>query len=275
MQVITIGNYKGGGGKSTLAIHLAHYALEQDLRVLFIDMDPKGSSSRSLLKEFPQLEAKVSQMLEPGFKLAEFAISAGIRVIQGDKQITNFEGTGIAFARNLAAMKDDWDLCVIDTSPSASFMQVLPLSVADYVLSPVELSEWLYRDQIPFLNILKNLKAKSSLSKPKFLGLLPSRVARYSNIQSKDFNDLAANSDFRAKVFSDGQYHVPMKDCYLHTAQTGQPIWYIKDNLSVGDEVKKIKEICAAVLTEMDFSVDTGEPALSDDLAAFIAKISI
>ena len=275
MQVITIGNHKSGGGKSTLAIHLAHYALEQDLRVLFIDMDSKGNSSRSLLKEFPQLEAKVSQMLEPRFKLAEFGISAGIRVIQGDKQIANFKGTSTAFARNLEAMKDDWDLCVIDTSSTASFMRLLPLSVADYVLSPVESTEWSYKDQIPFLNILKNLKATSPLSKPNLLGLLPSRVMSSSDSQTENFDDLAANSDLQAKVFGDGQYHVPMKDCYLDAAETGQPIWYLKDNLSARDEVKNIKEICAAVLTKMDLPIDTAEPVISDELAAFMAKLSI
>lgn len=275
MKVITIGNHKSGGGKSTLAIHLAHYALEQDLRVLFIDMDSKGNSSRSLLKEFPQLEAKVSQLLEPGFKLADFAISAGIRVIQGDKQIANFKGTSTAFARNLEAMKDDWDLCVIDTTPTTSLMQTLSLSCADYALSPVELSELSYKNQIPFLNILKNLKATSPLSKPHFLGLMPSRVVSSSDSQTEDFNHLVANIDRRAKVFGDGQYHVPTKDCYVHTAETGQPIWYLKDDLSARDEVKNIKEICAAVLTKMDFPIDTAEPVISDELAAFMAKLSI
>ena len=79
----------------------------------------------------------------------------------------------------------------------------------------------------------------------------------------------------QAQVFGDGQYHVPTKDCYVHTAETGQPIWYLKDDLSARDEVKNIKEICAAVLTKMDFPIDTAEPVISDELAAFMAKLSI
>lgn len=46
MKIITVGNYKGGSGKTTSAVFLAHGFKELGLRVLLVDADPQGSASR-------------------------------------------------------------------------------------------------------------------------------------------------------------------------------------------------------------------------------------
>ena len=48
MKTLTIANQKGGVGKTTLGLHLAFNLLEQGNRVLFIDLDPQGNSSKTL-----------------------------------------------------------------------------------------------------------------------------------------------------------------------------------------------------------------------------------
>lgn len=46
MKIITVGNYKGGSGKTTSAVFLAHALRELGERVLLVDADPQGSASR-------------------------------------------------------------------------------------------------------------------------------------------------------------------------------------------------------------------------------------
>lgn len=46
MKIITVGNYKGGSGKTTSAVFLAHAFRELGHRVLLVDADPQGSATR-------------------------------------------------------------------------------------------------------------------------------------------------------------------------------------------------------------------------------------
>ena len=44
MKTLAILAQKGGSGKSTIAVHLAAYALAQNIRPALIDLDPQGLS---------------------------------------------------------------------------------------------------------------------------------------------------------------------------------------------------------------------------------------
>src|SRR6266404_6661356 len=48
MKTIVINNQKGGVGKTTLAVHLAWFMAEADLRVLVIDVDAQSNASDTL-----------------------------------------------------------------------------------------------------------------------------------------------------------------------------------------------------------------------------------
>jgi chromosome partitioning protein len=43
-MIITLQNQKGGVGKTTLSLHLAHHLTRSGSRVLVVDADPQGSA---------------------------------------------------------------------------------------------------------------------------------------------------------------------------------------------------------------------------------------
>ena len=47
-NTLTINNGKGGVGKTTTAVHIAHALTLRDLQVLLVDFDPQGQCATSL-----------------------------------------------------------------------------------------------------------------------------------------------------------------------------------------------------------------------------------
>jgi chromosome partitioning protein len=56
-MILALTNSKGGVGKSTIAVHLAAWMLEQGKKLAFVDSDVQGSSSGWLREAAPEIKA--------------------------------------------------------------------------------------------------------------------------------------------------------------------------------------------------------------------------
>lgn len=260
MKTITIANQKGGVGKSTLALHLAHFAHEQGLKVVLVDLDAQGNSSSALIKAFAQNKTLAFQLFESGFTLNP--VASGVHVFAGDESLSDIKSNTGVFAENFAKLADyGFDLCIIDTSPTASDIQIIPVFESDYVISPIELQSWSYEGAMPFLNVVANVrkqnKASRGLDRPKFLGLLPSRVWNQSKPQKEDLEKLINNPNFVQNLVLKGKAIIPNRQAYVLAGNTGLPIWSFRKNSSARSEGVNMKNICRSIIGEMNINLNS------------------
>lgn len=180
-RTITVANQKGGVGKTTSAVNLAHGLVLQGKRVLLVDLDPQGQCATILgLKSEPgAFNLLVAEA--PFTQVMRLTDRKDLMVILGDRKtstaqtVLNVQRSPITFTHSklvLPAQKDNIDFIVIDTSPSVGELQEQALWAADGVLIPCAV-DYLATDGV--YNIAQSLKRLHEEFKwqGRILGVLP------------------------------------------------------------------------------------------------------
>ena len=111
-MIITLSSLKGGTGKTSLSVHLAHAITLAGKRVILIDADPQASAS----------DWAAARDDSPPFPVIGMARDT--------------------LHRDLAAVTADYDHAVIDTPPRVSALARSAILAADLVLIPVQPSSY-------------------------------------------------------------------------------------------------------------------------------------
>lgn len=212
---ITIANQKGGVGKTTTAVSLAHGLVLRGKKVLLIDLDPQGQCATILgLKPEPgAFNLLVTEL--PMAQVIRSTDRTNLFIILGDRKtataqtVLNVQRSPISYVQSKIvpqANRDGLDYVVLDTSPSVGELQEQALWAADGVLVPCAV-DYLASDGV--FNIALTLKRlHDELNwKGRILGILPTfydSVTRESKATLQDlqkrFDNLMLPAVHRATV---------------------------------------------------------------------------
>jgi chromosome partitioning protein len=182
MKTLVLANEKGGVGKSAIACQLSYFI--HDLlkkRVLVIDLDHQGNSTRSLTKSGLATVASVHShqlLTEPIASIApgSFVLVPSNRELlklQEQKEHHNEFATNLqAFLHSIGA---SFDVAIIDTNPNPDIRVIAALVVGDYVLAPIQLNQ----EAIHGIAALRKqiVKIQHTLNTHlRFIGILPNLV---------------------------------------------------------------------------------------------------
>lgn len=230
---IAIANLKGGASKTSTAIHLAQYSALRGYRVLMVDLDAQGSATTMFglrpYSDISEAQTLAPWLYGPGPKerpnetwtgtLATAIRKTywdGLDLIGANMELYGAEfGLSGRLAREpgfrfysvlkegLATVRDDYDLIILDTPPSLSFLTANALWAADGLIVPVPPAPLDFAASVSFFRLLAELLqsidvVESSDKRFDFLGLLvskyeasnPSHVAIHDWLRAAFSNEL-------------------------------------------------------------------------------------
>jgi chromosome partitioning protein len=146
MTAITICQRKGGNGKSTSALNLAHAFAERGKRVLLIDLDDQRNATSAIGTLRPVQDTVEGLLLNEGVRAGDVAeptrwegvdliaasgnLSGVLRELEGDVGSHRVLGEKLQWAAG-------YDLCLIDTSPSLNLLVVNALCASRWAFIPL------------------------------------------------------------------------------------------------------------------------------------------
>lgn len=201
-QVIAVLNQKGGSGKTTIAINLAHALKLAGSNVLLVDSDPQGSAR-------DWNEANQGQVLP---------------VVGLDRE---------TLPTDLAAIAGGYDYVVIDGAPQLAKLAAAAIKCADLVLIPVQPSPFDIWATADLVELIKTRQAITE-GKPQAAFVI-SRAIKHTKL-SQEVNE--ALEGYELPILEQG---TSQRVIYPTAAATGQTVFSEQGNPAI-EEIEALAQ---------------------------------
>jgi chromosome partitioning protein len=228
-SVLAVQNFKGGVGKSTIAVHLAQYLAIRGYRVLLIDCDSQASATTlfgyvpdlDLSEEetlYPYLREGERETLEYAIKKTHFdgldLIPANLRLFQSEYELAarmaRGQGTLLnRLAQGIASVSDLYDVVVLDPPPALGAISLSVLRAANSLVVPVPPTVMDFSSTAAFLAMLdetmQDLKTFDLAPELLFLRFVASKVDENKSMQK-------GLLDLMHQLYGNAMVKTPLKD---------------------------------------------------------------
>ncbi len=182
MRTIAIANQKGGCGKTTTAVNLSAALAKKGYSVLLIDLDPQGHATLSLGYDPETADKTIYDVVaNPGVLMSEVVLETNIRglrlvpsniLLSGvEIEIASLTGREYVLSQRLVCINRNYDICIIDCSPSLGLLTLNALVASDEVIIPVQVHYYALEGLKQLLETINIVKERFN-SRLKIRGML-------------------------------------------------------------------------------------------------------
>ena len=168
-KIIAISNQKGGVGKTTTSINLSASLANFNYKVLLIDLDPQGNSSRGLGIDITLINKNIFDALILDVdvnKVIKKTIVKNLDIIPSNLKLSNLEAEilnkgmdqFLVLKNTISRISKYYDFIIIDCPPSLGILCINALVAANSVLIPVQCEFFAMEGLAQILATIKNVQ---------------------------------------------------------------------------------------------------------------------
>lgn len=202
-RIIAVANQKGGVAKTTTVASLGAALAELGRKVLLIDLDPQACLTFAVGVEPQDIQFSVHDVLlgRLGPRMAIAGTTEGadllpatIELSGAEMQLSNRTGREYVLREALSEVSGDYDVVLIDCSPSLGVLTINALTAATDVLIPMQAETLSHRGVAQLLETIEDVRRYTNRSL-KILGVLPTMFDARTRLSKEVLADIEGEFD--------------------------------------------------------------------------------